>query len=280
MPLFHDRTIIMSHVLKTHKMSSAKYNDIEEDAVKTYKSECGVELKKCQIVLLNHSTEHSRMYKQALRRVYLPAPYPLASYPGLERVRSVGFAQWRDKLQFVEGGRLQERTGIYNIAENLNTYRCTECNATFETWRGLQCHSTSSHKCKVELNQFQPDELALEPRYHRCFICSIVFLCDKIFIRRHVTKVHKLSVAKYRGLLHKWNMSSGAEDNQVKIHKEKSIGRHCIFECPICFLEFGSWLELRSHRSSVHKINGSRLQCNSSAASFLAKKLTYLQCKL
>ncbi len=226
------------------------------------------------------STARSRMYKQALRRMYPPAPFSLASYPGLERVRTFGFAQWRDKLHFVEGGRLQERKGVYNIAENLNIYRCTECKVTFDTWIRLRSQSLSVHKGAVKMKQFQPDELALEPRYHRCYICSKVFLCDAFFISTHVNAIHGMSVTKYRILLRKWNMSNGAEDSQVKIHKEKSIGRHCLFECPICRLEFGSWLKLRRHRSSVHKINGSRLQCNSSAASFLAKKLTCLQCKL
>ena len=251
---------------------------MEPVPVRTYQAECGVLLKNCQILLLRLSTKDSTVYREALRRLYSPAICTLASYPGLEKARVVGYAQWRDKFHVLEGGRLPKRPGVYSIAEDLTNFKCPDCNATLKSWTKLQNHLTSRHKKRVPYSQ--ADELAMEPRYHRCYICSKVFLCDVNFIRQHVTPCHKITLAKYRKLLGQWNTSRGAVDSQIKRHKEKSIGFHCLFECPHCSQEFGSWLELRSHRFSAHRNKGGRLQCNLPAASFLAKKLTYLQCKL
>ncbi len=39
MPLFHERGIIMNHIESRHKMTLAKYDEVEEAPAITYKSE-------------------------------------------------------------------------------------------------------------------------------------------------------------------------------------------------------------------------------------------------
>ncbi len=162
------------------------------------------------------------------------------------------------------GHLLREEQVTYEKA-NLCQYRCPTCSRRVDTFCGMRNHSQKAHSGGYYC--FDRRDV-VEARYHRCCICFKVVLCDNAVINQHTREAHRVGSRGYAELLAKfvasgrrpafaiWDVPAvdppfetmtlprdALPDDRVT-HKVESL---CVYRCPSCSWETGSWGTLKGH---------------------------------
>ncbi len=79
---------------------------------------------------------------------------------------------------------------------NLSFFRCAICCKSDMSFDGLNSHYRKCHQMKTPVLKYD-SKLVIEARYHKCYICSRLVMCDNHILGSHV-RGHKMSFSKYR----------------------------------------------------------------------------------
>ncbi len=84
---------------------------------------------------------------------------------------------------------------------NLCQFICKKCTdfKIFNSWDCLRHHYEKIHRCRVQYNH----SIVNVARCHACLICPKAILCDRSFIRRHLTFSHKMTLKRYETIFHR-----------------------------------------------------------------------------
>ncbi len=76
---------------------------------------------------------------------------------------------------------------------NLSFFKCPVCSKTNMNFAMFLNHCKKEHQGKKLLLK----EHVVEARYHRCFICAKIVLCDNSMISSHVSSTHHVTLSSY-----------------------------------------------------------------------------------
>ncbi len=86
---------------------------------------------------------------------------------------------------------------------NISFFKCPACQKNIISFSILRHHCQTIHQIKgLSYNA----KLVVEARYHECFRCQKIILCDNYWLRNHVRKCHKINLSEY---VEKYVLKSG-----------------------------------------------------------------------
>ncbi len=77
---------------------------------------------------------------------------------------------------------------------NLSFFKCPICPKSDMPYKRLVYHCKKEHKMKQLL--YNKDHV-VEARYHKCFICAKIVLCDNAILTAHVWRSHEIPLSSY-----------------------------------------------------------------------------------
>ncbi len=139
-----------------------------------------------------------------------------------------------------------------NIIGNYCTYKCKICGEEFNSRYSVTKHQWNLHRRKIRCS-----ESLVKRVYHKCKICEVSLLCDKLNIMQHLKRKHEISLREYCKL-------SNCILAENKIHRisiellstyelSETMGNLCEFTCKECTKIFHSSGAFKTHVYSHHQ---------------------------
>ncbi len=181
----------LSKLLTVNSVGMYKYNLLVEG----FSYQCNV----CKDLMLCDTVLISRHFSNFHRHELSPFKVSRESFYHVEFesfVKDVPVQPAQSSITLLSGAIPDE--GVTEKVGNLCKYACPTCGRKdFRSFSTLSIHLNKEHRQEA---LYDPS-MVVEARYHKCLICSMIILCDRSLLFKHLRNRHRLKLAKYEKVL-------------------------------------------------------------------------------
>ncbi len=154
--------------------------------------------------LVPNDTGILSLHVRSQHKMTLPNYRTSITMPNIEEQRDEYLSKLKTVIQdipmvqpqinrILKAGTLSENQVTKDVG-NLSFFKCPVCSKTNMNFAMLVYHCKREHQGRQLVYN---KEYVVEARYHRCFICAKILLCDNAMISSHVYATHHVILSSY-----------------------------------------------------------------------------------